>query len=967
VTVEPSTQRLLERLPDPEPARRLLARLETECPSQLAALKRRPAQFANVLTLAAYSPWLADFLAGDAETIDWLVRLKNLGRGFTKEDFLEELARFGLRHATVPEPDMLASFKMRELIRIYLRDCLRIATLTETAEEISHLADAILERALAHVRQSLVNRYGSPQCADEHGRLHEAEFAVVALGKLGSLELNYSSDIDLMFLYSGAGHTTFSTGEQRGESIDNHTFFTRLAEVLVKTVGSPGRTAPVYRVDLRLRPYGRDGDLALRFDRSVEYYRTVAQPWERQMLIRARAAAGSEQLVSRFLAEVHPIVFRPEPAPDALAAVAASREKIDRDERRRTGGFDVKLGTGGIREVEFIVQALQLTHGGQDPWLRAPRVLIGLQRLADKGYLTDAERSTLSEAYVLLRTVEHRLQMAHGVQTHRMPADPEGMTLLARRCGYDPASGAPGEALAADVGRLTRAVRAIYERVVPGSRSLAPARAAETEAGVRRLISRTALAAQPLDSTARLLGSLCGDSGDEQIAGSRALLADLASRLRHPVRALRNLERYLASLATSDVPRPITELATSPEALEQLARLLGSGAWLADMLVNRPALVTAIPGPLFCTTLTPRETMASHIAAALAGTHGLGARMAALRQAWYREALLVGCHDVLGRVPLPLLVRELTDLAETTLDAAIGIALDELVPTWRAGWEGRYCLMSFGRLAHASMDFGSDLDLLVLYDPHVSLTAPWHANRLYMRLTELLVQILSSMTRDGFIYRVDLRLRPEGRAGRPAATLTRLEEYLTTRASPWELTVYLRARPALETGGFGEQARRCVLRAVFAARGRHPDLRGDLSRMRAGLERTHGRAGVNIKWGPGGMMDVYFVARYLQLANEIDFPPERGTIALLWHLAERGHLSGDAAHTLAAGYERLRTLDHGLRLLGEAASPRLPEEADLREELAEMANYADVTSMERDVHERLSSIRGVFKATFESE
>src|SRR5215213_1432618 len=416
----------IEMLPDPSGARMFLDRLEDLQRARAVVYTSNSLLLSRLLTIAAYSPFLAESLLRHPEYIDWLKRESEGDLGHTKsvEQLSEDLARFNARMIDPEDRIRLAGFKRRELLRIYLRDCLGVATLSEVTEELSSLADVVLAAALSQAYRELVNKHGAPQARDERGRIVPAEFAIVSLGKLGCRELNYASDIDLLFLYSGEGETA---GENRKPEsvIDNKAFFTAIARRIVQMIGGNFGDGSVYRIDLRLRPYGRDGELVWGVGRAADYYRDRAQNWERQALIRARASAGSDAVVSRFLDSVRDAIFQPEALPNTLAEVRRSKEQIDRKAARSTGGFNVKLGIGGIREIEFIAQALQLAHGGQEPWVRSAQTLIVLARLAEKGYLSEAERARLSAAYTFLRTVEHRLQMEQGVQTHSLPLSRE--------------------------------------------------------------------------------------------------------------------------------------------------------------------------------------------------------------------------------------------------------------------------------------------------------------------------------------------------------------------------------------------------------------------------------------------------------------------------------------------------------------------------------------------------------------
>jgi glutamate-ammonia-ligase adenylyltransferase len=283
------------------------------------------------------------------------------------------------------------------------------------------------------------NKYGSPLHNDERGRIATADFCIVALGKLGSRELNYASDIDLIFIYSDDG-TTAGTPER--DKITNREYFIKVSETVTKLVGQPAGEGAAYRVDLRLRPHGRDGALACSLAEALKYYSKSAQAWERQALIRSRAAAGSGQLFSRFAGAAEEYIYRPDVSiKEALASVRIAKLKIDRHIERKSDGFNVKLQRGGIREIEFIAQALQLAYGGRDKWLRVFHTLISLGRLADRNLISEQERSELFEAYVFLRTLEHRLQMEHGLQTHTVPQTDVLRTLVARRMSFPSATG----------------------------------------------------------------------------------------------------------------------------------------------------------------------------------------------------------------------------------------------------------------------------------------------------------------------------------------------------------------------------------------------------------------------------------------------------------------------------------------------------------------------------------------------
>jgi len=376
-----NVESLFRDLPDQQAAERALERLRKENERSYQQLLKQPALLADVLALTAWSPLLATTLEQNPEYLPWLSRERADPRVRTCDELREALARFSLTNSSLNPQVLFARFRRRELLRTYLHDIRHSRTLVETMEELSNLADAILDYALSLARQDLDNRYGLPRRIDDRGRTATAEFCVIALGKLGSMELNYASDIDLVFLYSDDG-TTAGTGE-RGE-VSNREYFVKLSETTARLVGQSGGEGAAYRVDLRLRPHGRDGALACSLQEAARYYLHTAQDWERQALIRSRAAAGSAELFTRFKEAVTPAVFRPDVSVSgALASVRLAKQKIDRQVEKKSG-YNVKLGRGGIREIEFIAQALQLAHGGRDEWLRVPHTLVSLGRLADR-------------------------------------------------------------------------------------------------------------------------------------------------------------------------------------------------------------------------------------------------------------------------------------------------------------------------------------------------------------------------------------------------------------------------------------------------------------------------------------------------------------------------------------------------------------------------------------------------------
>ncbi|HKO62058.1 MAG TPA: hypothetical protein VJV03_12920, partial [Pyrinomonadaceae bacterium] len=652
-SLDTKLESLIRDLPDEKGARLFLERFEKEHPRVFQKLTQDSALLSDVLALAAWSPLLATTLEQNPEYVSWLSRERADVRVRSRELLKESLARFALTHSSVTPQVMLARFRRRELLRIYLHDVRRTHTIVETTEELSNLADAILDFALSLARQELDNRFGAPLRHDEKGRIATADFCVVALGKLGSCELNYASDIDLVFLYSDDG-TTAGSGE-RGKT-SNREYFIKLAENITKLVGQPAGEGAAYRVDLRLRPHGRDGALASSLVEALRYYETSAQQWELQALIRSRAAAGASTLFTRFAQAVENLIYRPSiSVKDALANVRLAKEKINRHIESRTDGFNVKLQRGGIREIEFIAQALQLAHGGQDDWLRVGHTLISLGRLADRNFISEQERSELSEAYSFLRMLEHRLQMEHGLQTHTVPEALDQRSLVARRMN----SGAL-EGFESTLNLHVANVRRAYDRVFAGAEKVVSRQPeSEQQPGAGGEFSAATVAA------ARIFAAhLPGQSSIESLA---ELLNEAVSGSVNPHRAGLMTARVAASLDKTDHQIEVTE-----EDLLQLVQLCGTSEFFSEMVAGNPSLITSLSGR------TKQSDYRAQLRAAIDPETSFSAELSAFRRAWSRLLIEIGVRDASGEITLAESNSLQTELAVAALNVSYLIARREM-------------------------------------------------------------------------------------------------------------------------------------------------------------------------------------------------------------------------------------------------------------------------------------------------
>ena len=877
---------LIANLPDTEGARRFYLELANKYPSEEKRLVKNVGLLSDVLTLAAFSPLLATTLLQHPNYISWLNRQRISAKVRGKDELLESLARFALVNSQVEPNILLARFRRRELLRIYLRDIRNLGTIVEITEEISNLADAILEYALRLSQQELDNRYGIPLEIDEKERAKQAQFCIVALGKLGSNELNYASDIDLLFLYSNDGATS---GQGSHKTVTNREYFVKLAEFVRKIVGGQTGEGAAYRVDLRLRPHGRVGALAVSVREAVNYYQESAQSWERQVLIRSRACAGDANIFHKFFDQVKASVFSiAETVENALQNVLLSKEKINL-EKTSDQGFNVKLGKGGIREIEFIAQALQLAYGGNDQWLRAPHTLISLARLADRHLLTETELTELFEAYSFLRRLEHRLQMENGLQTHLVANNEEKRSLLMKQMDFD------------DLTEFDKALKFHSKNV-----------------------------------------------------------NQIFSRVFNPNLTPKSVDKDHQPLPENAKDK---EQKTKNEPTNLLSEI---SPHFAEMLTANPTLIKDLPD---ANEVFAEKDYQQIFMSAVQETNDFAHELAVLRKTWSRLLLEIVAFDVFGKISLQKARTLQTSLAEASIETALFITRRELERRFSIKIDDfPFAVLGLGKLGGGGMDYGSDLDLILIYssNPKSKIQNP---KLFYSRAVEIFVTTLSSLTRDGHLYRVDLRLRPDGKNGATSISNTAFLNYLENRAAIWEWLAYIKLRGVagdLDLAISTEHTARKIIHEN-ALKADIKELQEETWRVRKRLEEakvaTRKSKEIDIKFGAGGMLDIYFAMRFLQLRDNIpDDAAHRSTVFMLDKLYENDSLNKADFQNFSRGYEFLSELDHNLRLV-VGRSTRLPAANQTALQTIVMRMKLDST---KDLLEQLTFHRLNIRASFEN-
>ncbi len=901
---------------DPVAALDQLARLLAAAPVSPEA-----GHVAPLLRLLGGSPALAGALIAEGETWPALLAavLEVPTRGPDAQRAALAAAGASGPLARAELQTVLRRHRRRELVRIGGRDLLGLAGVEDTVREISALAEGVIEVAVASVRDRLAAEWGEGTVPG---------FVVLGMGKLGGEELNYSSDVDLIYVYERDGE--LAGGRTLGE------FFSRLAEEVTRALGELTGDGLVFRVDLRLRPGGREGPVAVSLPAALSYYETWGETWERAAWLKARPVGGDRALGERLVAELVPFVYRRYLDFGTIEDLKAMKRRVDASLRGpEAARRDVKLGRGGIREVEFFVQAQQLVHAGKDARLRTRGTLATLAALVAAGYVEPGLAATLAAAYRFLRDVEHKLQIVEERRTQLVPGDPEALLALARRLGFRGAA-AVAEFEAA-LARHGAAVHEAFAALFHGAeaerqRGAAPELALlideldQPESALWRLGQ---LGFRDLESAYHEL-RLLRDGPPHAPASARrrealarlapALLTEIA-RSAAPERALRHLATFVSTIGARTSYLHL--LLENPGVMRLLVRLFATSEFLSAFFLRHPELLDSLVRADLLRLERSREDMAAELAARLAAASDLEARLDTLRRFRHEEFLRIGVHDIEGMLEAPAVGRQLTGLAEACLAAALAIARGEVLA--RSGVpdappsEG-LAVVALGKLGGGELGYASDLDLIFVYDPG---DPAWWSGRpvpheFFTRIAQRAISALATPTREGIAYRIDTRLRPSGNQGPLVSSRDGFSAYHRSDAQLWERQALVKARVVAGPPALGRDLETIVAGFVYG-RGLDPAEVAEIARMRARIERERGvlddRA-VNIKTGRGGLVDVEFVVQMLQLRHGHDHPAIRARDAAgaLAALAAAGLLPPADARALGEGLAFLRALEGRLRL-----------------------------------------------------
>jgi len=872
----------------------------------------------------------------------------------------------------------LREFKQREMLRIAARDLARLSTISEITREISNVADVCLDSVYQICLQQLSERFGQPYYQDANERWQPAAFCVFGLGKLGGQELNYSSDVDVIFIYSEEGHVFKAPprkSQQAGKGLTNHQFFKRLAEAFIAEVSRLAPEGILYRIDLRLRPEGDAGPLTRSLTGYENYYAQWGQTWERMMLIKARPVAGDAALAAEFLEMIQPFRFPRSMSERTLGEIGAMKRRIE-TEVIKAGEINrnVKLGRGGIREIEFVAQSLQLLNAGRIPFLQGAQTLPTLQKLAQYHLLLDSEAEALTEAYSFLRDVEHRLQMESNLQTHTIPTERKARERLARLMGF----GSLGDFEAARQGH-TRNVRQIYDKLLkveaPSPSNALPAQFVEAEEEWKGFLAQYSF--RDLDQSLRLITEfvegpgyihvsprtselarsllprfleLCPKTGDESIVQElpKPVLSD-------PDRVLARLDSFISVYGARALL--YETWSSNPSLFELLLWLFDRSEFLAEMAIRTPDLVDELE----LSGRLRRQRNADEILKGLRHGREDDDQRLWLRRYHQAELMRTGLRDILGLADFEQNLTELSALAEACLEYALEVALRKnKLP------KSPIVIIGLGKLGGAELNYGSDLDLMFVAEPGAK-----NLPKL-QRLAVEVMDLLSSQTELGVAFVTDARLRPDGEKGLLVNSLDAYEDYYRHRALLWEIQSLTRIRPIAGDLELGRQFQELAARLTnfrepsMPLAAYTPAWRAEIARMRMRIEKERtpaGKQSLAIKTGAGGLMDAEFIAQTLCLANGWQ---EANTLKALERARAAKVLPNDDAESLIENYRKLRRIEGILRRWSLEGETLLPVDPAPLNRVAIRCGFRTAQAFMKAVGDYRKAIRGVYLKLFEA-
>ncbi|MBI4990011.1 MAG: bifunctional [glutamate--ammonia ligase]-adenylyl-L-tyrosine phosphorylase/[glutamate--ammonia-ligase] adenylyltransferase [Rhodocyclales bacterium] len=802
----------------------------------------------------------------------------------------------------------LRRLRAQVMARIVARDLAGLADLAEVTETMTALAEAAVDHAAAVLSAVLIARHGAPRAATGEAQ----ELIVVGMGKLGGRELNVSSDIDLIFVYPEDGET-----DGDGQRLSNFEFFARLGRQLIGALAEMTGDGQVFRVDMRLRPNGDSGPLVASFDMLENYFITQGREWERYAWIKARPLRGARG--GDLAAVARPFIFRKYLDYGAINAMRELHAQIRREVARRDMANNIKLGPGGIREIEFIAQVFQLIRGGRDKALQIRPTLPVLALLAERGILTGAAVRELSVAYRFLRNLEHRLQYLDDAQTHTLPEKAEDHALIARGMGFAE-YGALLEELDDHRANVSRHFEAVFADPNRKGHELAAVWQGcdghENAQGAAQELARLGYG-DAAGGAQRLAGIRGGNRYQQMPPGIRERFDALVPRLIEAAAEMPNPDATLARgldllEAISRRAAYLALLQQYPQALHKVAQLVSASSWAASYLTRHPVLLDELLDARLLEAAPDCAAFRAQLALDLDEHEPDTERqMDRMREAHHAQVFRLLTQDLAGLLPLEKLSDHLSELADIMLDLTLRLVWRKLAKRHRD--TPKFAVIAYGKLGGKELGYASDLDIIFLFEDEAS-----EAPELYARLATRLNTWISSTTAAGILFQTDLRLRPNGESGLLVSSVEAFRQYQLESAWVWEHQALTRARFSAGDADIGRQFEAIRIEVLRKPRDL-AELKREVSAMRQKMADAHANKSAlfDIKHDRGGLIDVEFIVQALVLGHahaHAELTGNLGNLALLKIAAGLGLIPAGLAERVREAYRSYRTLQHSLRL-----------------------------------------------------
>jgi glutamate-ammonia-ligase adenylyltransferase len=937
---------------------------------EAAAIADRFARFprakAIFLGIAEASPYLFDLVRADAVRAIRLLECE-------PELYLAQLIEATCRavSAASSEADVMAllrRMKSEAALLIALCDIGGVWPVMRVTAALTELAVASVQAGLRYVlRQEAARGRLSPPSLDSPEE--NSGLIVLAMGKMGAGELNYSSDIDLIVFFDARAPTL-------APDIEPQSFFVRVTQGLARLLQQRTGDGYVFRVDLRLRPDPASTQVAISMESALHYYEREGRTWERAAMIKARACAGDARAGEALLADIAPFVWRKHLDFAALADVHDMKRQMQtyRGQSEITvEGHNVKIGRGGIREIEFFAQTQQLIAGGRHPQLRVRPTLEALNVLASSDWITFAARDELTAAYLFLRRVEHRLQMVADEQTHALPDEIEAVERFACFLGYESRA-----AFARDLLGHLNVVQGHYAKLFEGDPTgTAKLPSADYRAGPddSRLLKHLAALGfkKPIMVAQTIRHWMVGDYRVFRMEATRnafvefvPALIDGLAHAEEPDSAVAAFDRFLQALQRGG--RLISLLSQNRDLVALVALVLGAAPRLGDMLARQPQIMDGLIDPRFFGAMPDQRELSARLAATLADANSYEEFLDRLRLFGQESLFLIGTRILSGTVSAQQASVAFAAVAEGIVHTVHGLVTDRFADQHGRIKGQETAIVAMGRLGSREMTASSDLDLILLYDfdpeePDSDGARSLHGAHYFARFTQRLISAFTTRTNYGVLYEVDMRLRPSGRAGPVASHIESFAEYQEREAWTWEHMALTRARVISASPEFRAKIERTI-RAVLTRPRDAAAVASDVVEMRRAVALEKGERDVwDLKYAAGGMVDIDFIAQYLQLAHAAEKPDilDVSTLHVLDNAARLGVLPQSAAEVLRPAARLYHDLTQILRLcVNERFKPETAGE-DLLRVMARAGDAPDFSSLEARVKETQGEVRRVFR------